>query len=159
MYHLLTARLPFQASNNFSLIYQITNVDPLPPSSFRPEVPPAVDEIVRRVMAKDLEQRYANWENFSLDLAEVFRGEALPARGGEIRDFADSNKFETLRALPFFETFSDAELWEVALISAWRGARPGETLMKEGEPGDHFCSLADGQVKVTKKGKLLNVLH
>ncbi len=159
MYHLLTGRLPFQASNNFSLIYQITNVEPPPPSSFRPEVPAAVDEIVRRAMAKDLEQRYANWEDFSLDLAEVFRGEALSARGGEIQDFADSDKFETLRALPFFETFSDAELWEVARISAWRGARPGEMLMKEGEPGDHFCILADGQVKVTKKGKLLNVLH
>ena len=94
-----------------------------------------------------------------MDLAEVFRGEALSARGGEIQDFADSDKFETLRALPFFETFSDAELWEVARISAWRGAGPGEMLMKEGEAGDYFCILAEGQVKVTKKGKLLNVLH
>ena len=25
-----------------------------------------------------------------------------------------ADKFETLRALPFFENFSDAELWEVA---------------------------------------------
>ena len=31
--------------------------------------------------------------------------------------------------------------------------------MKEGESGDYFCLLADGQVKVTKQGKLLNVLH
>lgn len=159
MYHLLTGRLPFQASNNFSLIYQIANVEPLPPSSFRPGIPATVDEIVRRAMAKDLEQRYAEWEAFSLHLAEVFRGEPLSVRSGEIQDFADSDKFETLRALPFFETFSVAEIWEVARISARRGARPGESLMKEGEPGDHFCILADGQVKVTKKGKLLNVLH
>src|SRR3954469_6412895 len=34
MYHLLTGRLPFQAVNNFSLIYQITNVDPEPPSAY-----------------------------------------------------------------------------------------------------------------------------
>ena len=39
MYHLLTGRLPFQASNNFSLIYQITNVEPPPPSSLRPGDP------------------------------------------------------------------------------------------------------------------------
>ena len=31
--------------------------------------------------------------------------------------------------------------------------------MKEGEAGDFFCILADGQVKVTKKGKLLNLLR
>ena len=61
MYHLLAGRLPFQASNNFSLIYQITNVEPAPPSSYRPQIPAALDEIVRRAMAKDLEQRYTEW--------------------------------------------------------------------------------------------------
>lgn len=155
MYHLLTGRLPFQASNNFSLIYQITNVEPAPPSSYRPEIPPAVDAIVRRAMAKDLEVRYPAWEAFSLDLAEVFRNEGL---GPRTQQFADSDKFETLRKLPFFERFSDAELWEVARISSWRQAASGETLMKEGEAGTYFCLLAEGQVKVTKKGKLLNIL-
>jgi len=156
MYHLLAGRLPFQASNNFSLIYQITNVEPPPPSSFRPGIPPAVDDIVRRAMAKDLEQRYASWEAFSLDLAQVFRGEPIGVRE---QDFADSDKFETLRGLPFFEKFTDAELWEVARISSWSAAKGGETLMKEGESGTFFCILAEGQIKVTKRGKLLNVLN
>jgi eukaryotic-like serine/threonine-protein kinase len=156
MYHLLAGRLPFQASNTFSLIYQITGVEPQPPSSYRPEVPPAIDDIVRRAMAKDLERRYTEWEEFSLDLAAVFRGE--PARASE-QQFADSDKFETLRALHFFENFSDAEIWEVARISAWRHARSGDVIMKEGEQGDYFCLLADGQVKVTKRNKLLNVLR
>jgi len=160
LYHLLAGRLPFQASNNFSLIYQITNVEPSPPSSFRPEIPPALDGVVRRAMAKDLEQRYANWEDFSLELAQVFRGEAVtrdmaPGEG----QFADSDKFETLRKLPFFEKFSDAELWEVARISNWRAAKAGEVLMKEGESGTFFCILAEGQIKVTKRAKLLNVLN
>ena len=31
--------------------------------------------------------------------------------------------------------------------------------MREGEQGDYFCLLADGQVKVTKRNKLLNVLR
>ena len=31
--------------------------------------------------------------------------------------------------------------------------------MREGEPGDFFCILAHGQVKVTRKGKLLNLLR
>jgi CRP-like cAMP-binding protein len=78
---------------------------------------------------------------------------------GTAQQFADSDKFESLRKLPFFEKFTDAELWEVARISAWRAAKAGEVLMKEGESGTYFCILAEGQVKVTKKGKLLNVLN
>jgi hypothetical protein len=156
MYQLLAGRLPFQATNNFSLIYQIANVEPQPPSSYRPQIPPALDAIVKRAMAKDLAQRYAAWEDFSLDLAEVFRNEGL---GGKKDTFADSDKFESLRRLPFFTNFTDAELWEVARISNWRTAAVGELLMKEGEPGNFFCILADGQVRVTRKGKLLNILH
>jgi serine/threonine protein kinase len=156
MYQLLVGRLPFQATNNFSLIYQIANVEPQPPSSYRPQIPAALDAIVKRAMAKDLAQRYAAWEDFSLDLAEVFRNERL---GGKKETFADSDKFESLRKLAFFTNFTDAELWEVARISNWRTAGAGELLMKEGEPGSFFCILADGEVRVTRKGKLLNILH
>ncbi len=157
MYHLLTGRLPFLAANNFTLIYQITNNEPEPPSSFRPEIPPAVDAIVLRAMAKDLAKRYGDWAAFAADLAAAFRSEHLGARRAQ--EFADSDRFETLRKLPFFENFSDAELWEVARISTWRHAPRGEALMKEGEPGDHFCILAQGEVKVTRHGKLLNMLR
>ena len=157
MYHLLTGRLPFQSPNNFTLIYQITHAEPEPPSAFRPEVPPAVDAIVQRAMAKDLAKRYANWGDFSADLAAAFRPQHFGAR--KAQEFADSDRFETLRRLPFFQNFSDAELWEVARISTWRHAPAGEALMKEGEPGDYFCILAQGEVKVSKHGKLLNVLR
>jgi serine/threonine protein kinase len=155
LYHLLAGRLPFQASNNFSLIYQITNVEPPAIADFRPEVPAPVEAIVRRAMAKDLEARYQTWGDFSFDLAEAFRNALAGLRTEE---FADSDKFEMLRKLPFFEHFSDAELWEVARISAWQSARAGETVMQEGEVGEFFCILAEGQVKVTKKGKLLSTL-
>jgi tRNA A-37 threonylcarbamoyl transferase component Bud32 len=157
MYHLLTGRLPFQAVNNFSLVYQITNVDPEAPSTYRPEIPAAVDAIVQQAMQKDVGKRYRQWQDFSLDLAEAFRAEHQGAH--KAQEFADSDKFETLRKLAFFEVFSDAELWEVARISTWRHAGVGEQLMKEGEPGDFFCILAQGQVKVTRKGKLLNLLR
>jgi CRP-like cAMP-binding protein len=130
-------------------------VEPSPPSSFRPEVTPVLDHIVMRAIAKELEQRYQTWEEFSLDLANAHRAEA-PLSAGE---FSDSDKFETLRGLEFFAHFSDAELWEVARISAWRSAASGEAILREGETGDFFCILAAGEVKVTKRGKLLNILN
>jgi serine/threonine protein kinase len=157
MYHLLTGRLPFLAPNNYALIYQITHADAEPASAFRADIPEAVDAIVQRAMAKDLAKRYANWADFAADLAAAFRSEHFGARKSQ--EFADSDRFETLRRLPFFEHFSDAELWEVARISTWRHAPAGETLMKEGEPGDYFCILAQGEVSITKRGRLLNVLR
>ena len=157
MYNLLAGRLPFQAANNFTLIYQIANAEAPPPSNFRPGIPAAVDAIVQRAMAKELAKRYARWDDFSGELAAAFRSEHFGARKSQ--EFADSDRFETLRRLPFFGQFSDAELWEVARISSWRHARVGEALMREGEPGDFFCILAQGEVTVSKHGKLLNLLR
>src|SRR5437870_1544095 len=142
MYHLLTGRLPFQAANNFSLIYQITNTRAEPPSMLRPGLPAQIDAIVMRAMAREREARYPRWEEFSRELAQVFRAERSVAR--KAQEFADSDRFETLRELAFFRDFSDAELWEVARISSWRHADAGQTLMKEGEPGENFCILAEG---------------
>ena len=156
MYHLLTGRLPFEAANNYSLIYQITSVEPRPPSALRPEVPAALDTIVLRAMAKDREARFRRWEEFSLELAAT--SEHLRAEQTQ-QFFADSERFETLRKLAFFEHFSDAELWEVARVSTWRHAGAGEVLMREGDTGDFFCVLAQGQVKVTRRGQLLGLLQ
>jgi serine/threonine protein kinase len=155
MYQLLTGQLPFQASNNFSMMYQITNVEPPPPASMRPEIPPAVEQIVRRAMQKELEQRYQSWDDFSDDLAAVISSEQAVQKK---EDFADSEKFNILRGLPFFANFGDAELWEVMRISSWEYCKPGKPLMFEGETGDFFCLLASGEVKVIKHGKLLNIL-
>jgi len=156
MYHLLTGRLPFQAANNFSLIYQITTATPPLPSHVRNGLPAAIDAIVMRAMAKERDARYPDWPSFSTDLAGLFRTTRIEAR--KAQEFADSDRFETLRALAFFQEFSDAELWEVAHISSWRHANAGQTLMKEGEDGEEFCILADGEAKITRHGKLLSVL-
>lgn len=155
MYQMLTGQLPFQASNNFSMIYQIVNTEPSPPASLRPELPRSLDYIVRKAMAKDIDERYQEWEQFSLDLAEAFRNENME---GSEEGFADSEKFNTLRALPFFRHFNDVEIWEVCRFSQWEALPPGQIIMREGEEGEYFCILASGQVKVTRRNKLLNIL-
>jgi CRP-like cAMP-binding protein len=60
--------------------------------------------------------------------------------------------------MPFFREFGDAELWEVLRISRWQDEPAGQTLMREGEPGEFFCIIASGEVAVFKRTKLLNVL-
>ncbi|MBS0509618.1 MAG: protein kinase [Proteobacteria bacterium] len=155
MFQLLTGRLPFESDNNYSLLYRIAN-EPAPlPSALRPEVPEPLDAIVRRAMEKDLDRRYQSWAEFSHDLALAFRNRSIHADRERV---PDTEKFETLRGMPFFRDFTDAELWEVVALSHWSRAQPGTVLMKEGEAGNHVCFLASGEARVRKRGRLLNVL-
>jgi serine/threonine protein kinase len=155
-YQLLIGQRPFQGANNLALAHQICNAQPPLPSRLRPELPAGVDAIVARALAKQRTERYATWEEFSLVLAELFRRENLAAQR-ESR-IGDAEKFNLLRSLDFFRDFSDVEIWEVLRLSRWQRVRQGDCLMRENERGDTFSVLAEGQVKVTKQGKLLNVL-
>lgn len=60
-YELFTGRLPFEADANVMSILQAKlERDPPPPSSHWPEIPPELDAIIRRCMARDRDDRYAH---------------------------------------------------------------------------------------------------
>ena len=153
MYQLLAGTLPFTGTNKFSMIYQITQHDPAPPSSHRREVPASLDRIVRRAMQKDAPKRYQSGDEFAEDLIE-----ALHAGLGEREAFGDADKFTALRAMRFFSPFSDPELWEVVSMGKWERVSAGAALVQEGQEGDFFCLLIDGEMRVTKNKKLLSIL-
>ena len=155
MYQLLTGQLPFQASSNYNMVYQIINSAPTPPSVLREEVPPVLDAIVARAMEKDVNRRYATWADFSHELAQAFRQKQLAAAQ---RDMAETEKFDILREFPFFADFSDPELWEVLRFSRWSTVKPGEVILRDGEAGNYFGLLAEGELKVMKNGRILNLL-
>jgi serine/threonine protein kinase len=154
MYKLLTGKLPFDASNNVSMIYHIINIDPPPPSSFRPETPPALDRIVLRAMEKDTAKRYQTWDEFANDLVG-YSSHTEPVKN----EILDTEKFDTLRSLAFFKNFSDVELWEVLRISEWRKVKESEYILHEDESGSSFYIIGQGTVRVTKQGRLLSLLH
>lgn len=156
LFQLLTGRLPFQAATQINMVYQILHDNPPPPSSIRPELPAVLDRIVSKATARDREQRYQTWEAFAHDLAQAVRTRQLKIPRAE---FADTEKFDVLRALPFFTDFSDVEIWEVLGFSEWEHVQPATQVMRDGEPGDFFCFLAEGELTVSKAGKTLSLLH
>jgi eukaryotic-like serine/threonine-protein kinase len=153
MYQLLTGSLPFKATNNYSMVFQIINVDPPPPSIFRPEVPTPVDQIVKKMLQKRLETRYQTWDELAQDLVRVFNNLQTPEQ-----PVPDTEKFNTLRRLEFFRNFTDVDIWQVLHISNWHRIGAGTSLIREGETGTSFFILASGEVKVTKSDRVLNVL-
>ncbi|MDH2917117.1 MAG: serine/threonine-protein kinase [Gallionella sp.] len=154
MYRLLTGRLPFEAANNYSMIYQILNIDPPPPSTYRPEIPAALDAIVSRALCKDIAHRYQTWDDFARDLVSFISND-VPQQ----EEIFDTEKFDIVRALPFFKDFNDVELWEVLRISEWHKIHPNESIIQEGEEGTSFFIIAEGEVRVLKQGRLLSLLH
>ncbi|MFZ2163353.1 MAG: serine/threonine-protein kinase [Sideroxyarcus sp.] len=154
MYRLLTGKLPFDAANSYSMIYQIMNINPQPPSTFRPEIPRELDAIVLRAMNKETSVRYQTWDEFARDLVS-FISYSVPQQD----EFFDTEKFDTLRALNFFKNFGDVELWEVLRISTWHKVSKEESIVREGEEGVNFYIIASGSVRVLKQGRLMSLLH
>jgi len=154
MYQMLTGHLPFKATNKFSMIYQITQFEPPAPSALRHEVPGSLDRIVRRAMQKDAAKRYHSADEFAADLLAALRD----GLGQKEEVFGDADKFAALRALRFFAAFTDAELWEVVELGQWEKASAGTAIVREGDKGDFFCVVLEGEVRVTKNRKLLSVL-
>ncbi len=153
LYRLLTGHFPYDAENAYALIHKIMNEAPHDVRSLRPEVSAELARIVHKAMEKKLSARYRNWADFAADLAAC----VSPAKVAE-KVIQDSEKFNLLKGLAFFEGFSDVELWEVLRISAWRKLPAGTALVKEGDIGSSFFILAGGEVHVTKLHKLLSTL-
>jgi serine/threonine protein kinase len=153
LYELLTGRRPFLADNLEALIGKILKLDPVPPSEVRAGVPKALDAIVLRALQKAPQHRYPTWTELALDLAKA--GQLVLPPGA----IPDSEKYVTLKNVPLLSTLADSELWELARAGHWTRVAKGKPIVKEDEKGKSFFFLAKGEAKVTKKGKLLNMVH
>ena len=54
---------------------------------------------------------------------------------------------------------NDAQIWELIPASRWTRLPAASVIVREDEPGHSLFLLAQGEVKVTKKGRLLDVLR
>lgn len=151
-YELLTGVLPFQSHDMLELFDAITSKDAVPPSVHRPGLPAKLDRMVMRMIAKNPDDRYPSWANLALEIAETGRFSKFQ------QDLSDSEKFNILRTSSTLHEFSDPEIWEFVQASAWARHPARTTLLRENEPGQSMYFLASGQMKVTKHGRLLNVI-
>jgi len=73
LYEALTGIAPFDGDNVNAIMYATVNTTPPPPSSHNRAVPPMLDLIVAKAMAKLLEDRYQTVKEFAEDMREVRR--------------------------------------------------------------------------------------
>ena len=154
MYQMLTGKLPFRATSKASLLYQVVNIPAVPPSTFRREVPDELDRLVLRCLEKNPEARFQTWTDFSRELTHSYRSLEMPAD-----TISDTEKFNTLKTLAFFKDFREQELWETLRITSWRKFLGDQSVIREGDSGDSFYIITAGEAKVSKMGRLLNILR
>jgi tRNA A-37 threonylcarbamoyl transferase component Bud32 len=152
LYELFTGRRPFGAASMEALFAKITGEAPAAPSALRPELGPDIDRVLLGMLAKAPAERFADWAELALEIARIGRLSVYQ------QGIADSEKFGLLKRFPLVQHLGDAELWELAHAGRWQRVPPRQAVVREGEPGRTLFFLAEGQVKVTKQGKLLGVL-
>ena len=118
--------------------------------TLRPDLSSLLDEIVMKAIEKDLDKRYRTWLEFGKDLSQAFSTLRLSGASA-----SDSEKFNQLRDMPFFQDFGDVALWEAIRVGRWRDIEGNTVVIKEGDQGESVFLLVEGEVGVTLMGKPL----
>lgn len=156
LYHLVAGRPPFEAASQAVLMNQIYNQEAAPLSGMRSGVHESVSTVILKALSKDPKDRYPTWDAFAQALSGLIADHKVPR--GQIQGVLDSERFNLLRALDFFSSFGDVELWEVVHRAKWQRFPFGHALYRRGEEGRSFHIIAQGSVEVYRDGKRVALL-
>jgi beta-lactam-binding protein with PASTA domain/predicted Ser/Thr protein kinase len=79
LYELLAGRPPFTGDTPVAIAYKQVNETPVPPSAHNADVPPRLDAVVMKCLAKNPANRYQSAEELSADLERVKQGQDVEA--------------------------------------------------------------------------------
>ena len=79
LFELLTGQAPFSGDTAVSLAYQHVSEPPPVPSSIAADVPPEVDQVTLKALAKDPAQRYSSAGDMAADLMRAAEGLPITA--------------------------------------------------------------------------------
>lgn len=79
LYEMITGDVPFKADTPVAVAYKHVTEAPVPPSRINDEVPPGLDAVVMKAMAKNSDNRYQTAEEMRADIARVLAGRPVQA--------------------------------------------------------------------------------
>jgi len=147
LYEMLTGEKAFPGENHFTIMYKITNEDPVSMRKLRPDLPPILEEITLKAMAKDPEKRYQGFMDFAYDLRVALRGFSEQAQNGKAKDI-----FEFIHNIPFFQDLTFEQVRELSTATTIGKIPKGKLIMAEGEIDDTFYIMLSGKAMI-KKGQ------
>jgi serine/threonine-protein kinase len=76
---MLTATVPFKADTAVAIAYKHVREAPKPPSALVAQIPPELDAVVLKALAKNPDNRYQSADEMRLDLQRLLAGQAVEA--------------------------------------------------------------------------------
>ena len=162
LHEMMTGRRLYRGKNPRATIDLILSRDVQPPSTRNPDVPPAVDHIVMKALAKDRNQRYQTVGSLLGELSRVADG--LPKRA-QRRDLAVYMRRQFGTTAGRVRPTASSRRRDVPSISQVSGFSPtsgprmpiGEILISQGvlTPSDLEIGLAEQRARGGKLGEIL----
>src|SRR5258706_15467133 len=133
LYELICGAAPFNGENVTALMYQIVNFVPPAPSSVNQAVPELLDYIVAKMIAKPIEERYADAAEEARDLRECER--QLAIAGAPINPAAATHtQALTPAAMPPQPTLVDAAAKTSVLVQPVSRTREADRVIEAPAP-------------------------
>jgi serine/threonine-protein kinase len=79
LYEMVTGRPPFQGDNPVAIAYQHVQETPIPPAQLNPDVPPELQAVILRALAKRPDDRYPTANDLRADLLRFREGKKVAA--------------------------------------------------------------------------------
>ncbi len=177
IYEMLSGRRPFDAENDFAVIYRVVTEEPLPLSELVEDAPPSLVRAVHKALRKDPSLRHRDMEEFKADLMEVRSELGMESRGEEPfdKETAFMSELEAARSVVleeeaagrFYDFRRDREWKELISriyadqprgeeVPAWQGEEgmkaPSETRAPAGRTESRTGPPAYGEPAVRKAG-------
>ncbi|NLA74003.1 MAG: protein kinase [Deltaproteobacteria bacterium] len=155
LYELLSGEQAFPGDNNFSIIYKISNTEPPPILSIRPDLPGIIGDILKKALAKVTHERHQTCSELAYDLRIALRGISGSAVASDkIKDVADY-----ISHLKFFQSFPHEEVREIVSLSQILKIGAGKKIVSEGEIDDTFYILMSGRAAVRKNKDVIGIIN
>ncbi|HEX5057401.1 MAG TPA: protein kinase [Gammaproteobacteria bacterium] len=154
MYHLLTGKRLYASEEIVDIFRSIIKVQPPRLQDERPDLPPALWNVVDRALQKDPSKRFESGKAMAAELASIHDNLAHVEHS-----ISQSEQHHALLKLKFFSRFDTSNLDEIMTVSTLLNFKQGERISQESDIGNSFYIVVKGTVRVTQAAQLLVILN
>lgn len=122
LYSMITGFRPFQGNSAATVCFKVMNVEPVPVSSFQPQLPPGLDAIVSRAIAKNPDERYRSGTEMANEIRAFVASDTSMAEATQFFSRVLAGDRKRTRENAREKLFFRKSLWETGVaiaLAAW----------------------------------------